>query len=224
MPRHGVDTMNWTDRIIAYCERTDFGLWSEPLNAVTNLAFLLAAAILWARLGRDRLPIARLLVLVLAVIGISSGLWHVLAMSWTGLADSLSIAVFVLIYLFAANRDFWGLGTFTALLGTALFLPFAAAATWIFAQVPAFRGSAMYWPVALLIAGYALALARRSPATARGLAIGAGVLVVSITFRSLDDAVCSAWPHGTHFMWHLLNAAMLGWMIETYRRHVTSAA
>ncbi|MDF0597237.1 ceramidase domain-containing protein [Psychromarinibacter halotolerans] len=216
--------MNWTDRIIAYCERSDFGLWSEPLNAVTNLAFLLAAAIMWARLGRDRLPIARLLVLVLAVIGVSSSLWHVLAMSWTGLADSLSIAVFVLIYLFAANRAFWGLGTFTALLGTALFLPFAAAATWIFAQVPAFRGSAMYWPVALLIAGYALALARRSPATARRLAIGAGVLVVSITFRSLDDAVCTAWPHGTHFMWHLLNAAMLGWMIETYRRHVTSAA
>jgi hypothetical protein len=25
---------------------------------------------------------------------------------------------------------------------------------------------------------------------------------------------------GTHLFWHLLNAVMLGWMIEIYRRHV----
>jgi len=27
-------------------------------------------------------------------------------------------------------------------------------------------------------------------------------------------------PMGTHFLWHLLNAAMLGWMIEVYARHI----
>jgi hypothetical protein len=27
-------------------------------------------------------------------------------------------------------------------------------------------------------------------------------------------------PLGTHFGWHLLNAVMLGWMIEVYRRHM----
>ncbi len=216
--------MNWTDRIIAYCERTDFGLWSEPLNAATNLAFLLAAAIMWVRLRRDRMPAARLMVLVLAAIGLSSGAWHVLATAWSGMADSLSIAVFVLIYLYAANRSFWGLGVGASLFGVLLFLPFAAAGTWVFAQLPFLRLSAMYWPVALLIALYALALAGRSPVTARRLGLGAGVLAVSITLRSLDDAVCSAWPHGTHFLWHVLNAAMLGWMIETYRRHVTRAA
>jgi hypothetical protein len=25
---------------------------------------------------------------------------------------------------------------------------------------------------------------------------------------------------GTHFLWHILNGLMLGWMIEVYRRHM----
>jgi hypothetical protein len=29
---------------------------------------------------------------------------------------------------------------------------------------------------------------------------------------------------GTHFLWHILNALMLGWMIEVYRRHRLAAA
>jgi hypothetical protein len=30
--------MNWAESIDLYCERTDPSLWSEPLNALTNLA------------------------------------------------------------------------------------------------------------------------------------------------------------------------------------------
>ena len=35
--------MNWTAYVDGYCERVAPGLWGEPLNAVTNLAFVLAA-------------------------------------------------------------------------------------------------------------------------------------------------------------------------------------
>jgi hypothetical protein len=52
----------------------------------------------------------------------------------------------------------------------------------------------------------------------RGLLIGAAILSVSITARSLDLGLCAALPGGTHYLWHILNAIMLGWMIETYRR------
>ena len=54
---------------------------------------------------------------------------------------------------------------------------------------------------------------------ARGFAIGAGILTLSLVFRSMDAAVCGAFPVGTHFVWHLLNATMLGWMITMLRRH-----
>jgi hypothetical protein len=66
-------------------------------------------------------------------------------------------------------------------------------------------------------------LSRRAPSTARGLAVGAGILTVSLTFRTLDQPLCAVWPKGTHFLWHILNATMLGWMIETYRRHMLAA-
>jgi hypothetical protein len=58
----------------------------------------------------------------------------------------------------------------------------------------------------------------RRPAFARGLLIGAAILAVSITARSVDLGLCERIPFGTHFLWHILNAIMLGWMIETYRR------
>lgn len=44
--------MNWSDWLApvdGYCERTGPEPWSEPVNAVTNLAFLAAAAVMFAR-------------------------------------------------------------------------------------------------------------------------------------------------------------------------------
>ncbi|MBB3984658.1 hypothetical protein GGQ68_000974 [Sagittula marina] len=35
--------MDWSAPIDLYCERAGTGLWSEPLNAWSNLAFPLAA-------------------------------------------------------------------------------------------------------------------------------------------------------------------------------------
>ncbi|MCC5950335.1 MAG: hypothetical protein JJT89_17925, partial [Nitriliruptoraceae bacterium] len=64
----------WSEQVIAYCERGDFGFWAEPVNAVTNAAFLIAAAVMWPR--ARGVPMAQALVVVLAVIGVGSFLWH----------------------------------------------------------------------------------------------------------------------------------------------------
>ncbi len=56
------------------------------------------------------------------------------------------------------------------------------------------------------------------------MAIGAGLLIVSLTFRTLDGPLCDSLPVGTHFLWHLLNATMLGWMIAVYRSHMLAGA
>ena len=215
--------MDWTQPIDSYCERLGPGYWAEPLNALTNLAFLLAAFIMWRRLRGRHLPLARAMVAVLALIGVGSWLFHTHAQPWAGLADVVPIAGFVLLYFYAANRDFWRLGPWSALGVTALFFPYAAAMAALFSQVPGLGASAGYAPVPLLILAYAVMLGRRSRDTARRLAVGAGILVVSLTFRTLDQPLCAAWPVGTHFLWHILNATMLGWMIETYRRHMLAA-
>jgi hypothetical protein len=35
------------------------------------------------------------------------------------------------------------------------------------------------------------------------------VFLASLTFRSIDDAICSHVAIGTHFLWHILNGVVL---------------
>lgn len=212
--------MDWSQTIDAYCERTDASFWSEPLNALTNAAFLIAAWVMWRRVRGERLPLAALLCGVLAVIGVGSFLFHTFATRWAALADTLPILAFILVYVLAANLHFLRMRWPFALLATALFIPYAMAVTPLMAHLPLLGRSAAYLPVPLLILIYAFILSRRAPRTAAGLAVGGGVLLLSLVARSADGLVCARWPLGTHLLWHLLNALMLGWMIEVYRRHM----
>ena len=211
--------MDWFAPVNAYCERTGPDYWSEPVNAVTNAAFLIAGVVMARRLRGHDLPLAWAMVAVLTAIGIGSFLFHTHANRLTGLMDVLPILAFILLYIFAATRDFLGARPWLAGLAVLGFFPFAAALVPVFARIPGIAVSAGYAPIPVLILLYALALRRTAPATARLMVIGAGILIVSLFFRSIDQAVCDAFPLGTHFMWHILNAVMLGWMIEVYRRH-----
>lgn len=211
--------MDWTRTIDAYCERTDASYWAEPVNAVTNLAFLVAALVMWRRSAG--LVGGRVLSALLFAIGVGSWLFHTHATAWAAAMDTTPILLFSLTYIFLANRDFWGLPVWGAALGAAAYVPYSAALGYVFSLLPFFWISAVYWPLPLLIFAYAALLRRQHPETARNLAIGAAILCVSLTARSLDEPLCLAIPLGTHWLWHILNAIMLSWMIETWRRHVS---
>lgn len=204
-------------QIDIYCERLGPAFWAEPINAVSNGAFLLAAVIMWMRAPE---PVCRVLCAVLAAIGVGSFLFHTHATVWAMIADVAPIGLFILCYIWAAHRYFWNLSPVWAGVTALGFVPFAAVLTPLFGALPFFEVSAGYWPVALLIAIEAWLLRKRLPPVALGMAIGAAVLAMSLTARSLDMAVCASVPVGTHFVWHLLNGLMLGWMIEVLRRHL----
>jgi hypothetical protein len=220
--------MNWAEQVDAYCERLGPAFWAEPVNAVTNAAFLVAAAWMWRRLRADTevagFALARWLCVVLALIGIGSFLFHTYATRWAALADVVPIAIYVLIYIYAANRYFWRLRPFWASLATLGFFPYAAVTLPFFAKLPFLGVSAAYMPVPVMILAYAVALRRRLPEVAHDLAWGGGLLLLSLSFRSLDLPMCEAAPFGTHFMWHILNGVMLGWMIEVLRCHLLKQA
>ena len=201
-----------------YCERTSAVYWAEPVNALTNLAFVLAAWLLWRRCAG--VPLARAMCGVLAVIGAGSYLFHTHASGLTGALDVAPILGFILLYLFALARDGLGLAGWRPWAVTVGFVPYAAATVPVFVALGVPGGSAAYAPVPLLIVIFAGLMWRKAAATARGLVVGAAILIVSLTFRTLDMPLCGAFPLGTHFLWHLLNALMLGWMIEVYRRHM----
>jgi len=213
--------MDWFEQVDGYCERTDFSYWSEPINAATNLVFIIAALVLWRR--STGVPMARVLSVILFATGLGSFLFHTHATLWASVADVVPIGIFILTYLFVVNRDMVPMGGWLAALATALFIPFAAVLLPVLNQIPFIAISNFYWTVPILLALYAVLL-RRKPGIAQGFLIGAALLCLSITIRSLDEILCDVIPVGTHFVWHLLNGVMLGWMIHVYTRHMLATA
>ncbi len=209
--------MDWFEQIDGYCERVDFSYWSEPLNAVTNLAFVIAAIIMWGRSAG--VPMARVLCAILFAIGVGSYLFHTHATQWSAMADVIPIGVFILVYLFAVNRDIVPMPWWLAVFATACFIPYAVLLVPVLNQIPFIMISNFYWTIPILLLLYAILL-RHRPGIAEGFLIGIAILCVSITLRSVDEILCMHWPIGTHFFWHILNGVMLGWMIEVYRRHM----
>lgn len=214
--------MDWKQQFDDYCERTDFTFWSEPLNAVTNLAFLIAAIIMWRR--TEGLWMGRLLSFIVGIISVGSFLNHTFATVWAGAADTIPIAIFILAVLFATNLHVVGMKVWQAGLATLGFFPFAAVTLPVLGRIPFVEISSFYWTVPILLVGYGLFLRGRVPDTSRGYFFCAGLLSLSIIVRSLDMILCEIWPSGTHFLWHLINGVMLASMIEVYRRHMLAAA
>ncbi len=198
-----------------YCERIDGSFWAEPLNAVTNAAFLIAALAgfwLWRRQG-GRDAVALVLIGLVFAIGIGSFLFHTIPNRWTLLADVVPIQLFAFGYFAFALRRFLGLSVVVTAIGTLAFfglaLGLSAAGR---AVLPVgMAGSAGYAAFLLGLIGVALALAR-VPAQrhqSRLLALAAGTFAISLTMRSIDGALCGSLPLGTHWLWHLLNASVL---------------
>jgi hypothetical protein len=212
--------MDWTEQIDAYCERLGPGFWAEPVNAITNLAFLIAAFVVWRRAQGKSLPLAEAMAIVLAAIGIGSFLFHTFATRWAGAMDTTPILVFVLLFSFAATRDLFRQPLLTAAIVTLLFFPFTALAYPIANIAPFLASSAGYIPVLLWIGLFAI---MASGQLAWDFWTGFALFALSVTFRSLDMKVCSQVPIGTHFMWHILNALVLGWFATFYIRHMTRA-
>jgi len=48
-----------------------------------------------------------------------------------------------------------------------------------------------------------------------GLELAVMIFTVSLALRTIDLAACETFPVGTHFLWHLLNAAVLYVLLRT---------
>ena len=208
-------------KIFAYCERgLDPGFWAEPVNALTNAAFIIAGlAAFWllARQPAERRRLVDLwLAALLCIIGIGSFLFHTYATPWAGLADVLPIAIMMLSYLAVALRRFLGANWLWTGAGLVIFIVAYVSAREIHCDGGrCLNGSLGYLPalIALLLIGGWLIVQGDKP-TGWNLLAGAAVFAVSLVFRTIDFEVCdhvhmAGEPLGTHFLWHTLNAVML---------------
>jgi hypothetical protein len=206
---------SWTTPIDNYCERIGQGFWAEPLNAVTNAAFLVAAALAlleWRKAGgKDHASLW--LIAVTAIVGIGSFLFHTFANRWSVLADVIPIAVFIYSYFLLAMRRYLGLARLMAVGVTAAFVLFNMSFVRLWLGVfpgVTLNGSVGYVPAALALLGVA-GLCLRLGGHQAGIALlwAAGIFAASLVLRTVDGAVCTALPVGTHFLWHVLNAVVL---------------
>ncbi|WP_062111009.1 ceramidase domain-containing protein [Aureimonas sp. AU40] len=214
--------MDWTAPIDAYCERLGPGFWAEPVNAVSNAAFLLAALwafMRWRRQGRGDGAVLLLIALV-AVIALGSFLFHTFANRWSALADVLPIALFIYGFFALALHRLVGLGLAAGLFGT---LAFALAGQFGAPLAePLLGSSSAYLPALLALLGIGAWLVWNGRPGGRGLLWAVGIFTLSLAFRMMDEPLCPHWPLGTHFLWHGLNALVLALCLRVALRRPES--
>jgi hypothetical protein len=204
--------MDWFAPIDLYCERTAPGLFNEPLNAASNLAFFVAAAV--ATRSALRAPNARrdaflwMLIALVAVIGAGSTAFHMFANRWSLIADVAPITAFIYAFFLYAMRRFVALSWLWSVVATVLFF----VSSYLFASaVPAgmLNGSVAYLPAFIGLVGLGAYLFGHAFPAGRWLIAAGAVFLVSLTFRTIDLMVCACLPNGTHWAWHGLNAVVL---------------
>ena len=213
--------IDWSEKIFSYSERgNDPSFWAEPINAWTNLAFLIAAA--WFAVWlvsvperaseRDPSPAlhrgdsTRLWVLnaLLVGIGIGSFCFHTFAERWAAMLDVGFIVLWVYWFLWLNGtrvlRWAWWL-TAAALvlhLGSAIVIGIVTASP-----------RAVYLPTLAVAYGLAIRASGFPLPGRRWLWASAVVFTVSLSMAWLDGSLGARIGIGTHFLWHICNAIAL---------------
>ncbi len=197
------------DYIDIYCERLEPGLWAEPINAVTNAAFFIGAFFAYLVARRENAIDARsiTLILLMCAIGTGSTLFHTFATKATQLSDVLPILFYQIAFIWFYALYVMKLG---AMKTSGLFIVFMIL-TVLSEMAPAhiLNGSLGYAPAILFLIGFGVWHFKTKQNEPRVLLLAGVVFAVSLTFRSIDMAVCESLEIGTHFLWHCLNGYVL---------------
>ncbi|MGL5136629.1 MAG: ceramidase domain-containing protein [Beijerinckiaceae bacterium] len=142
-----------------YCERAALGFWGEPLNALSNLAFFVAAFLCWRTLPRGTAqdwPSVWLIALIV-MIGFGSGAFHTVPSRTTVLMDVIPIGIFILSSIAFAIRRYLAAPWWLAVATAATFALFSPEISRTVAEwLP--RGSAGYLPALLAMPAIAAAM------------------------------------------------------------------
>src|SRR5687767_3031170 len=186
-----------------YCERVGPGLLAEPLNAISNFSFIVAAWAAWRLADRTGTLSTGVKVLIglAGSVGIGSMLWHTFANTLGLYLDVVPIAIFIMLFIWLYTRKVMEKGAGFAALSVAAF-PLATLLVRPFSE--ALHGAPAYTPgllVVLVLGGYHAV--KKEPSRFSLLA-AAGVYFTALFFRTIDLELCHYMTIGTHFIWHTL--------------------
>ncbi|MGB7891835.1 MAG: ceramidase domain-containing protein [Microcoleus sp.] len=196
------------DYIDLYCERMMPGLWSEPLNALSNISFLIAAGAIFQLARRQKkVPTGIWILITLATsIGIGSTLFHTFATPWARLLDVIPIMLFQLGFLWLYSRQVVRMKYGYA---GGLLVGFFFASNFSNEFTNVFNGSLSYAPAFLVLLGFGVYHYQQQKREPFILLAASGVFLLALSFRTLDQTICPYFSIGTHFLWHLCNGILL---------------
>ena len=219
-----------TDYLDHYCERIAPGLWGEPFNLLSNLAFFIAAVVVWRIYLKqynnitDHFWDIKLLIALFFAIGIGSGLWHIFATSWSLKADTIPILLFINLYLLSCLFRVFSL---SVIAGISIFVAYHIVNISIQSTLPAefLNGSIFYLPTWFFLLGITFFIWQLKLAGHQYYINALIIFSVALVFRTVDQSICGTIATGTHFIWHLLNSITLyllmrGLLINTFADRV----
>lgn len=215
--------MDWNRYFDMHCERTQPGLFEEPLNVLSSLLIFTAAIFLWRELKRQKhQPVMlRFLVIMVGIIGIGSVTFHTTARMWAAaFADGLPIAITAVTFLYLMSKHVLRFN----LLGVLLVAVFFIISNVIFKSYMG-RGPDGYIslvPTLAVLVIISLYMMLRKNTSARNFGLATLLAIGALCFRILDhsDEFCAQFPMGSHFLWHSLMAGFFFLTIrEVIRRH-----
>lgn len=202
-----------------YRERNgDPAFWGEPVNAVTNAAFLIAAVFaLQFAIQRHALTTTTvILILLAAMIGVGSFLFHTAVSPLTMWLDIIPIALLQVLFLWLVSHEMLGIGAFRSMVLVAAVMVLS------FALLPVHRllnGSLFYVPSLAAFFWLGYCLSQRSIAEPWLVLSAAVCFYLAVTARTVDWVV--PWPIGSHFLWHMLNGLVVYLSLRSWILHVS---
>lgn len=198
------------------------------MNALTSIGFFIVAIAIYRYYhkhpdvkGQWIWDIHALTFLIFA-IGTGSTLFHIYPHEITELMDIIPIVLFINLFFLSIIVRIGRTNAFQTII---CFLAFGGSSHFFVTQFPnAMNDSIGYLSSmgALVMIAIHLHLNRR-PSSHQFL-LAALIGVISLFFRSIDNAVCEQLHVGTHFLWHSCNAILLYILMKQVVRNVNREA
>lgn len=194
---------------LTYCEPIADALIAQPWNTYSNALFFVFAFMLYQRYQlmstQEQTPLLQTLCLSPILIGMGSTVWHATMIGWTLSIDVASIGVFAALFIIYGMRHILQ-KTWWMTVGAIVAVVVLGAVTTRLTVDMIPQKSGGFIPLALIILGIGGALTAKKHSSA-GYYYAAGfAMLCAALFRVSDEAMCTAIPMGTHWLWHVLTA------------------
>ena len=198
-----------------YCERTTSEFWAEPLNALSNMAFIIAAVLLFIFLKKNKIKHYSIWfsVALIFLIGIGSFLFHTFADELTYYFDVVPIFIFQVFILHEILKTVfqYNFKTRFALMSIFILVTLVLSSK---NYLNLLNGSLGYMPSIAFLIFLSQQSWQKKIATQKYFLSTTIIFLISLCFRSFDMQLCTVNPYGLHMVWHVLNSIVLYLLVK----------